>query len=105
VTSRVAANAHHRTRSRVQRVVRVVDILVALASNGEQARWSVWGRDTEAAVAVAYRLETGMVWVNEMHTLGVDAPFGGHKQSGLGIEHGNEGRQLFTNPTTVLVHK
>jgi acyl-CoA reductase-like NAD-dependent aldehyde dehydrogenase len=66
---------------------------------------SVWGRDTKAAVAVANRLETGMVWVNEIHTQGVDIPFGGHKQSGLGTEHGNEGRQLFTNPKTVLIKK
>jgi len=66
---------------------------------------SVWGRDTRAAVAVANRLETGMVWVNEIHTQGVDIPFGGHKQSGLGTEHGSEGRQLFTNPKTVLIHK
>jgi acyl-CoA reductase-like NAD-dependent aldehyde dehydrogenase len=64
---------------------------------------SVWGRDTRAAVAVANQLETGMVWVNEIHTQGVDIPFGGHKQSGLGTEHGNEGRQLFTNPKTVLI--
>ena len=66
---------------------------------------SVWGRDTKAAVAVANRLETGMVWVNEIHTQGVDIPFGGHKQSGLGTEHGREGRELFTNPKTVLIHK
>lgn len=66
---------------------------------------SVWGRDTEAAVAVANRLETGMVWVNEIHTQGVDIPFGGHKQSGLGTEHGFEGRLLFTNPKTVLIRK
>ncbi|PYE14106.1 aldehyde dehydrogenase family protein [Paraburkholderia silvatlantica] len=66
---------------------------------------SVWGRDTKAAVAVARRLETGMVWVNEIHTQGVDIPFGGHKQSGLGTEHGFEGRLLFTNPKTVLIRK
>jgi acyl-CoA reductase-like NAD-dependent aldehyde dehydrogenase len=66
---------------------------------------SVWGRDTNAAVAVARRLETGMVWVNEIHTQGVDIPFGGHKQSGLGTEHGDEGRRLFTNPKTILIHK
>jgi len=66
---------------------------------------SVWGRDTAAAVAVANRLETGMVWVNEIHTQGVDIPFGGHKQSGLGTEHGKEGRQLFTNPKTILIRK
>ncbi|MGF6853727.1 aldehyde dehydrogenase family protein [Paraburkholderia sp. CI3] len=66
---------------------------------------SVWGRDTKAAVAVAKRLETGMVWVNEIHTQGVDIPFGGHKQSGLGTEHGFEGRLFFTNPKTVLIRK
>jgi acyl-CoA reductase-like NAD-dependent aldehyde dehydrogenase len=66
---------------------------------------SVWGRDARAAVAVAHRLETGMVWVNEIHTQGVDVPFGGHKQSGLGTEHGREGRALFTNPKTVLIRK
>lgn len=66
---------------------------------------SVWGRDTKAAVAVANRLEAGMVWVNEIHTQGVDVPFGGVKQSGLGTEHGREGRELFTNPKTVLIRK
>jgi acyl-CoA reductase-like NAD-dependent aldehyde dehydrogenase len=66
---------------------------------------SVWGRDTRAAVAVANRLETGMVWVNEIHTQGVDVPFGGHKQSGVGTEGGHEGRLLFTNPKTVLIKK
>jgi acyl-CoA reductase-like NAD-dependent aldehyde dehydrogenase len=66
---------------------------------------SVWGRDTRAAVAVANRLETGMVWVNEMHTQGVDIPFGGHKQSGVGTEGGHEGRLLFTNPKTLLIKK
>ncbi|MCA0891792.1 aldehyde dehydrogenase family protein [Qipengyuania flava] len=66
---------------------------------------SVWGRDTEAAVQVANRLEAGMVWVNEIHTQSVDIPFGGVKQSGLGTEQGDEGRKLFTNPKTVLIHK
>ncbi|MFS2158506.1 aldehyde dehydrogenase family protein [Pseudomonas sp. Pseusp122] len=59
----------------------------------------------QAAVAVANRLETGMVWVNEMYTQGVDIPFGGHKQSGVGTEGGHEGRLLFTNPKAVLIKK
>ena len=66
---------------------------------------SVWGRDTKAAVSVATRLETGMVWVSEIQTQGVDIPFGGHKQLGLGTEHGDEGRRLFTNPKTILIRK
>ncbi len=66
---------------------------------------SVWGRDTKVAVEVANRIEAGMVWVNEIHTQGVDIPFGGVKQSGIGTEQGHEGRLLFTNPKTVLIHK
>ncbi|WP_448107637.1 aldehyde dehydrogenase family protein [Pseudomonas azerbaijanoccidentalis] len=66
---------------------------------------SVWGRDIKAAVAVANRIEAGMVWVNEIHTQGVDVPFGGVKQSGIGTEHGRIGRELFTNPKTVFIHK
>ncbi|WP_231337557.1 hypothetical protein [Paraburkholderia sprentiae] len=39
-----------------------------------------------------------MAWVNEIRTRGVDISFGGHKQSGLGIEHGFEGRVLSDRP-------
>lgn len=66
---------------------------------------SVWGHDTNTAVSIATRLEAGMVWVNEIQTQGVDIPFGGHKQSGLGTEHEDEGRRLFTNPKAILIHK
>lgn len=83
-----------------------VDDVVARANDSSFGLGgSVWGRDTQAAVAVANRLETGMVWVNEIHTQGIDIPFGGHKQSGIGTEHGHEGRLLFTNPKTVLIKK
>ncbi|GAB7533999.1 aldehyde dehydrogenase family protein [Burkholderia sp. 22PA0099] len=83
-----------------------VDDVVERANNSPYGLGgSVWGRDTRAAAAVAHRLETGMVWVNEIHTQGVDIPFGGQKQSGLGTEHGSEGRLLFTNPKTVLIRK
>ncbi len=83
-----------------------VDDVIARANDSPYGLGgSVWGRDTRAAVAVANRLETGMVWVNEIHTQGIDIPFGGHKQSGLGTEHGTEGRALFTNPKTVLIRK
>lgn len=66
---------------------------------------SVWGRDREAAIAVAKRLETGTVWVNEIHIHGVDIPFGGHKQSGMGVENGQEGLAEFTNTKTLMFHK
>ncbi|MBT0670143.1 aldehyde dehydrogenase family protein [Novosphingobium profundi] len=66
---------------------------------------SVWGRDREAAIAVAKRLETGTVWVNEIHIHGIDIPFGGHKQSGMGVENGAEGLAEFTNTKTYMFHK
>lgn len=65
---------------------------------------SVWGPPEEAA-AVALRLETGTVWVNEIHVHGIDIPFGGHKQSGLGVENGAEGLAEFTNTKTLMFKK
>ncbi len=66
---------------------------------------SVWGKDRNAAIAVAKRLETGTVWVNEIHALGVDIPFGGHKESGIGVESGREGLAEFTNSKTYTFAK
>lgn len=66
---------------------------------------SVWGGDREAAIAVAKRMETGTVWVNEIHIHGIDIPFGGHKLSGMGVENGQEGLAGFTNTKTYLFKK
>ena len=43
--------------------------------------------------------------VNEIHVLGVDIPFGGHKQSGIGVENGLEGLCEFTNTQTMMYAK
>ena len=55
---------------------------------------AVWSRNQEHAIAVARRLETGMVNVNGY---GFDplAPFGGYKQSGVGREMGVAGLHEF----------
>jgi len=66
---------------------------------------SVWGPDRAAAIEVANRIEAGTVWVNEIHIHGIDIPFGGHKQSGMGVENGQEGLQEFTNTKTLMFHK
>ncbi len=58
---------------------------------------SIWGRDTAIAQALADRLEAGTVWINEVYVHGVDFPFGGHKLSGLGVEHGAEGLAAYAN--------
>ena len=63
---------------------------------------SVWGRDKAKAYEIASRLEAGTVWVNEIHIHGIDIPFGGHKQSGLGVENGREGLSEYTNTKVVM---
>jgi aldehyde dehydrogenase (NAD+) len=49
---------------------------------------AVWSRDVPRARALANRLETGTVWVNDYHLLNLRFPFGGYKQSGFGRELG-----------------
>ncbi|EQD54134.1 Aldehyde dehydrogenase domain protein, partial [mine drainage metagenome] len=47
---------------------------------------AVWTRDLGTAHAVARRLESGMVVVNEAPTTFPQTPFGGFKASGIGFE-------------------
>ncbi|MFC5590545.1 aldehyde dehydrogenase family protein [Sporosarcina soli] len=64
---------------------------------------SVWGNDVEQAKDLAKRLDTGTVWVNEVHIFAPNYPFGGHKQSGIGIE--NAGLVEYTNSQIIMVNK
>lgn len=66
---------------------------------------SIWSRDTDAAQRLAERLETGTVWINETQYIMPWTPFGGHKQSGLGVENGQDGLLEFTNSRTVTVRR
>ena len=50
---------------------------------------------------VAGALEAGTVWVNGFYDLPVGAPFGGHKQSGVGRVGGIWGIREFTRPKNV----
>ncbi|MEM9224012.1 MAG: aldehyde dehydrogenase family protein, partial [Pseudomonadota bacterium] len=66
---------------------------------------SVWGPDRDNAIDVANQLDAGTVWVNEIHIHGIDIPFGGVKQSGMGVENGREGLQEFTNTKSFMFAK
>ena len=63
---------------------------------------SVWGRDMAEMKRVAERLECGSVWLNKHSYLHPMAPFGGVKQSGLGVEFGVEGLKEFTVAQSVF---
>jgi len=57
---------------------------------------SVWSSDPKRAYEVAGRIEAGTVWINKHLDMAPHIPFGGAKQSGLGVEFGEEGLAEFT---------
>ena len=69
---------------------------------------SVWTEDVERGKAMARRIETGTVNVNEAYAaawIALDAPMGGMKDSGIGRRHGEHGFMKYTEPQTVAVQK
>ncbi|WP_418959842.1 aldehyde dehydrogenase family protein [Streptomyces tritici] len=71
------------------------DEAVALADDSDYGlAATVWSGDPERAVAVARRLRVGQVDVNGAK-FNAAAPFGGHRQSGVGRELGRHGIQEF----------
>jgi acyl-CoA reductase-like NAD-dependent aldehyde dehydrogenase len=89
-------------------VIRYDDVEEAIRLANDNASGlggSVWSADTDAALAVAKRLECGSVWINEHGAIQPDAPFGGVKQSGMGVEFGKHGLAEFTSIQTVKLMK
>jgi acyl-CoA reductase-like NAD-dependent aldehyde dehydrogenase len=83
-----------------------VDEAVRLANdNPNGLGGSVWSSDPARAVDIGKRLECGSVWINEHGAVQPDAPFGGVKQSGIGVEFGRHGLAEFTTIQTVKVMK
>jgi succinate-semialdehyde dehydrogenase / glutarate-semialdehyde dehydrogenase len=81
------------------------DDAVAAANDSEYGlNASVWSTDVRHARAVADRIRTGTVNINEGYgaTYGSQAaPMGGMKSSGLGRRHGDEGLLKLTDAQTV----
>jgi acyl-CoA reductase-like NAD-dependent aldehyde dehydrogenase len=66
---------------------------------------TVWSKSTERAVEVAKRLDTGTVWINKHLDLPPGVPYGGVKQSGFGVELGQQGLEEFTQLRILNVAK
>ncbi len=62
----------------------------------------LWTRDISRAHRVASRLEAGQVFVNMWGT-GIETPFGGYKQSGIGREKGIEALHHYTQVKSVTI--
>jgi acyl-CoA reductase-like NAD-dependent aldehyde dehydrogenase len=83
-----------------------VDDAVRLANdNPNGLGGSVWSSDPARAVDIGKRLECGTVWINGHGAVQPDAPFGGVKQSGIGVGFGRHGLAEFTAIQTVKIMK
>ncbi len=63
---------------------------------------SVWTNDLALGEKIAARLEAGTVWINHAHVFAPDIAFGGHKQSGVGIENSLHGLSEYANAQTIM---
>jgi acyl-CoA reductase-like NAD-dependent aldehyde dehydrogenase len=88
-------------------IVRVADAEEALRLANDSPMGlsgSVWSRDVGKARALARRLQTGSVCLNDalVNYFCVEAPLGGIKQSGMGLRHGPEGLRQFCRIETIV---
>jgi len=51
---------------------------------------TAWTSDIFRARRISRQAQTGIVWLNTAHSLHPGSPYGGYKQSGLGLEMGEE---------------
>ncbi|QFY63923.1 aldehyde dehydrogenase family protein (plasmid) [Rhizobium grahamii] len=80
-----------------------VDEAIAFANDSANGLGgSVWSSDISAAKVVAGRMQCGSVWINKHGAIQPNAPFGGVKASGFGVEFAEEGLQEYTNIQVVF---
>ena len=83
-----------------------VDEVIERANRSEYGlAGAVWTKDIEAAVAIAHRLDTGTVWINQNLQASPGTPLGGHKKSGFGVENGLAGLLEFTQVKAIYIPK
>ncbi|CCO32300.1 aldehyde dehydrogenase (NAD+) [Rhizoctonia solani AG-1 IB] len=66
---------------------------------------SVWGKDLEAVERIARQIQAGTVCMNELQPATPFSSFGGHKQSGIGVENGMNGLLTYSNIQTFTLKK
>ena len=89
----------------VLRFSNVEDALARANDNASGLGGSIWSADIKRATELASRLECGTAWVNSHAMIQPDAPFGGVKQSGFGVEFGRYGLEEYTSIQTLQISK
>jgi len=85
-------------------IIRYSDLDEAIAAANDSDNGlggSVWSKDVAKAKEIAMQMQCGTVWINKHGAIQPNAPFGGVKRSGLGVEFGEEG--LFENTDIQVV--
>ena len=90
-------DAHYYAAPKGAAKYKTIDEVIERANASEYGLGgTVWSKSTERAVEVAKRLQTGTVWINKHLDLPPSVPYGGVKQSGFGVELGQQGLEEFT---------
>jgi acyl-CoA reductase-like NAD-dependent aldehyde dehydrogenase len=82
------------------------DEAVALANDSPMGLGAaVFAADTERGEELARRLDVGAVCVNDaaVNYFALEAPMGGHKQSGIGVRHGPDGIRKYCKTQTIVI--
>lgn len=66
---------------------------------------SVWSNDLDKAYEIAKQLECGTTWINQHLAFGPTVPFGGAKESGIGVEFAQEGLLEYTQVHVINMAK
>jgi betaine-aldehyde dehydrogenase len=61
----------------------------------------IWTRDYRRAWKLARRLQAGTVWINTYKQFSISTPFGGVKESGLGVEKGRSGIAAYSRQKSI----
>ncbi|MQA06323.1 MAG: aldehyde dehydrogenase family protein [Streptosporangiales bacterium] len=62
---------------------------------------TVWGTRQDQVRRAVRQLDAGIVWANTVHRLHPAVPYGGRRQSGVGLELGVEAQYEYMRPKTV----
>jgi len=64
---------------------------------------SIWTSNINRAIRVAKAVKTGVISVNTSHSVHLEAPFGGYKQSGIGRELGMKAMDTYSETKNIFI--